>query len=137
MAYEQRSTSRPMGGVAGGFVLFAAALMVMSGVFGMLEGIAAIIDDELYVVTPDYTYDLDVSTWGWIHLATGAVVMLAGFGLFSGVLWARIIAMIVAVTSAVINFFYIPYYPFWSILIIAVNIVVLWALAVYTRDEAT
>ncbi|MGH7751363.1 MAG: DUF7144 family membrane protein [Gemmatimonadales bacterium] len=114
-----------------GFAIFAGVLMIMSGLFQVLQGLAAIIDDDFFVVRNNYAFEVDTSTWGWIHLFTGAVVALAGFGVISGNLWARILGIALALASAVVNFFYIPYYPFWSILIIAVDIVVIWALTQY------
>ena len=76
----------------------------------------------------DYTFDLDTSAWGWIHLIVGAVVFMAGLSLLAGAVWAQVVAITLAVISAVTNFFFIPYYPFWSIVIIALNVWVIWAL---------
>jgi hypothetical protein len=102
----------------------------MGGLFQFFEGLAAVIEDDFFVLGRNYAYEVDVTTWGWIHMGVGAVVALAGFGVFSGQLWARVIGIGVALAAAVVNFFYIPYYPVWSILIIAVSIVIIWALAV-------
>jgi hypothetical protein len=117
---------RPSGWATGG-VIFAAAVMTMIGIFSVIAGLVAIIDDEFYVVTANYTFDLDVSAWGWIHLILGAGVLAAAFGLFSGATWAAVVTIVLATLSGIANFFFIPYYPLWSILVIALDVWVIWA----------
>jgi len=109
-------------------VMFAAVMLMLVGIFQFFAGLAAIINDDFYVKTAHYTYDLDVTAWGWIHLVIGIVVFLAGLGLFSGKLWAGITAIFIACLSAFANFLFIPYYPFWSILMIAIDVWVIWSL---------
>ncbi|WP_053202614.1 DUF7144 family membrane protein [Jiangella muralis] len=120
--------SEPSGWATGG-VIFAATMMVLIGVFQALEGLAAIIDDNFFVVLPNYTFDLDTTAWGWVHLILGIVIALAGFFLFTGSAVAGGVAIGLAGLSAIANFFFIPYYPFWSLLIIAIDIFVIWAIA--------
>jgi hypothetical protein len=112
-------------------VIFAATMMVMIGIFQAISGLVAIIDDEVtfYVVPTGYTFDYSVTTWGWIHLIMGILVFLAGISLFSGNTWAAVVAIFIAMLSAITNFFWIPYYPFWSILVIALDVFVIWSLA--------
>jgi hypothetical protein len=117
-----------------GFSWFAGAMMVMIGVFQFFAGLGALINDDFFVVTNNYAYDLDITGWGWIHLILGVIVFLAGLAVFSGAPWARVVGIILAVISAISNFFFIPYYPVWSVLIIALNVAVIWALASYGRD---
>jgi hypothetical protein len=102
--------------------------MCLVGVFQAIVGLAAIIDDEFFVVTRNYTFDLDTSAWGWIHLLLGICVAGSGFYLFAGRAAAAIFAIFLASLSAVANFFFIPYYPFWSILVIAIDVWVIWSL---------
>ena len=83
---------------------------------------------RLFASASNYTFDLDPSTWGSIHLLIGVLLILSGLSLFSGAAWAGIVAMTLAVLSAVSNFFFIPYYPFWSILEIALACWVIWAI---------
>ena len=109
-------------------VMFAAIMMILIGIFQFFEGLAAIVNDQFYVKAPHYTYDIDITGWGWIHLILGIVVVLAGIGLFTGKLWAGIVAIFLAFLSAFANFLFIPYYPFWSILMIAVAVWVIWSL---------
>ncbi len=129
-------SDRPSG-AAVGFTLFAAVMMIMIGVFSALWGFSAILKDEFFVVAPNYLYDIDVSAWGWIHLILGVVVALAGFSLTTGAVWARTVGVILAVLSAIANFLVIPYYPIWSIIVIALNVFVIWALTARAGDVAT
>lgn len=122
---ERKSES---GWVSGG-VVFAATMMILVGVFQFFEGLAAVIDDEFYVVLPNYTYNLDTSAWGWIHLIIGALVVLAGIYLLRGSAVAGGVAIGLALLAAIANFFFIPYYPLWSLLVIALSVFVIWAVS--------
>jgi hypothetical protein len=126
-----RRAERETSGTAVGFILFAAIMMLMSGVFQAIQGLVAIFENEFYVATRNYLFQFDATTWGWIHLIGGIIVALAGWGLLSGQTWARTVAIIVAVLSAIANFAFIPYYPFWSLLIITLDIFVIWAVAAH------
>jgi hypothetical protein len=121
-------------GSAVGFIIFAGVMMIMLGVFHALEGLTAILKDQFFVATPNYLYSVDVTTWGWIHLIGGGIVALAGFYVFSGALWARVIGIVLAGLSAIANFLFIPHYPIWSLLMIALDVFVIWALTVHGRD---
>jgi hypothetical protein len=110
-------------------MVFAAAMMIMLGIWQILVGIAAIAEDGFFVVAPNYTYEIDTTTWGWIHLVLGVVIAVTGLFLFTGALWARAVGITLAGLSAVANFFFLPYYPLWAIVIIAVDVFVIWALA--------
>jgi hypothetical protein len=125
---------RQTSGLAVGFILFAAVMMIMVGVFQALQGLIAIFENEFYVATRNYTFQFDATTWGWIHLLLGLLVAFAGYGLLSGQTWARVVAITLAVLSAIANFLWLPYYPFWSMLIIAVNIFVIWAVVAHGRE---
>jgi hypothetical protein len=117
-----------LSGWAVGGIAFAAVMMIMIGIFQAIAGIAAIANDEFFVITENYTFDLDTTAWGWIHLILGVVVALAGFALLRGAAWAGVVALVLAMLSAISNFFFIPYYPFWSLLMIALACWVIWAL---------
>jgi hypothetical protein len=110
--------------------------MIMTGIYQAIVGFAAILDDQFYVVTPNYAYEVDVTAWGWLHFILGIVVVLAGLAVIGGRLWGRIIGIVMAVLSAIANFFFIPYYPVWSLVIIALDVFVIWALCVYNRPAA-
>ena len=121
-------TEREVSGWAIGGTAFAGVIMLLIGVFHAIAGLVALFDDEFYVVGANYTFELDVTGWGWIHLLGGVGVALAGLYVFSGATWARIVGIALAMLSAVANFFFIPYYPFWSILMIALAVWAIWAL---------
>ena len=129
---------RETSGWATGGILFAGLMMIMVGIWQALEGLIAIFENEFYVATRNYLFQFDATTWGWIHLLLGLVVAFAGWSLMSGRTWARVVAIALAVLSAIANFAFIPYYPFWSILIITLDIFVIWAVAVHggaMRDQ--
>jgi hypothetical protein len=127
MGQYETTAAEPSGWATGGTV-FAATLMMMVGVFQALSGLAAILDDQFYVVTRNYTFDLDVTAWGWIHLILGILVALSGFYLLLRRPWAAIVAITLAVFSAISQFFFVPYYPWWALLIISLNVFVIWAI---------
>ncbi|GIH95728.1 hypothetical protein ACFFMN_01665 [Planobispora siamensis] len=129
-------TDKPVSGWVMGFALFAAVMMMMVGIFQAIEGLAAVLENEFYVVAPNYVYQVDVTVWGWIHLVLGIVLAVAGWGVLSAQMWARIVGIAAAALSAIANFFFIPYYPVWSILIIVIDVFVIWALCVYGKQEA-
>ena len=120
-----------------GFAMFAGVLMMVGGVWGVLAGLSAILHDEVYLDTPQYLYSFDLTSWGWVHLILGALLAVAGVGVLQGAIWARVIGVAVAVLSMFANFAFIPYFPIWSILIIAVDLIVIWALITYQREPRT
>jgi hypothetical protein len=129
-------TTRERSGWAVGWMMWAAVWMWILGFFHALAGFAAIVEDEIFVATPDYIYRLDVTTWGWIHLILGIVVLFAGFSVFNGAVWARTVGVTLAVVSTIANFVWLPHYPIWGILMITANAFVIWALTVHGRDAA-
>ena len=130
-AYSRAARGGETTGWAVGFILFAAIMMIMVGVFQAIQGLVGIFENEFYVPTRNYIFQLDATSWGWTHLILGVLVAFAGWGLFSGRTWARTVAIILAVLSALANFLFIPYYPFWSLLLITLNIFVIWAVAAH------
>lgn len=127
---EQRSWA------AVGVTMFAALMMMLIGVFHAIAGLAGIFENEFYAVTPNYVFEFDVTAWGWIHLIWGIIVIVAGFSLLGGAVWARTIGVALASLSALANFAFIPYHPVWSFVIIALDVAVIWALTVHGRDIA-
>jgi hypothetical protein len=118
-------------------------MMFMIGAFHLIAGLAGVFEDEIYTVVPAvgteasgdlYYLQFDATTWGWIHTIVGIVILLAGFSLLSGAVWARTVGVILAVISAIANFAWLPWYPVWSIVMIAVSVTVIWALTVHGRD---
>ena len=119
-----------------GWSAFAAIMMTLIGFFHAFAGIVALANDTFYVVGSEYIFEFDTTTWGWIHLIGGILVFLAGLGIFSGNVVARSAGVASAGLSALVNFAWLPYYPVWSILMIALAVAVIWALTVHGRDLA-
>ncbi|WP_421735132.1 DUF7144 family membrane protein [Cellulomonas sp.] len=117
-----------------GLTVFAAVLMLLVGVFQAVEGLVALLGDTLYLVGPEWTFSFDVTTWGWIHLITGTVIAAAGYFVLTGSVWARSVGVFLAGLGALLNFLWLPYYPVWSVIIITLNVLVIWALTAHGRD---
>lgn len=121
-------------GAKNGLSLFAGVLMVVGGIYHALVGLSAIFNDKVYVSTVQYIYQFDLTGWGWTHLLLGILVAAAGVAVVQGQTWGRVVGIVLAVLSLIANFLFLPYYPLWSILIIALDVAIIWALATYTRD---
>jgi hypothetical protein len=126
-------SDRPSAGAVG-WTMFAAFMLILIGGFHIFAGLVGLINDKFYAVTPKYVLQFDATTWGWIHLLAGIVVMLAGFGLLSGAVWARTVGVIIALISAFASFTWLPWYPIWGIMIITIDVTVIWALTAHGRD---
>jgi hypothetical protein len=127
MAQYDMDRPRVSGWTVGG-ITFAGTMLILIGFFQAINGLAAIFDDEFFVVTQNYTFDVDVTAWGWIHLLIGILLIGTGFGIYAGRVWAGVVGIMLAMLSAIANFFFIPYYPFWAIVVIALDVWVIWAL---------
>lgn len=114
---------------ASGISFFAGALLIVGGGFESLQAVAAIVKDEYLVVAPNYIYTFDLTAWGWLHLLIGLAMAAIGICLLLGQGWALIAGIVVAAISALINFTWLPYSPLWAILVIAVDVLIIWALA--------
>jgi hypothetical protein len=117
-----------LGAMTGGTVL-AATLMILAGLWGFLEGLVAIMHQSFFVSQPGYTYQFNVHGWGWLHLALGIVLFAAGVCVLLGQAWAKAVGIVLAVFSGIANFLFLPYYPVWSIIVIALDVFIVWALA--------
>lgn len=134
------SEQQERSGVAIGAIAFASILLMISGFLQALEGIAGVVnsDSKVFVMTHDSTYWLHMNTtsWGWLHLIMGIIVVLAGFGVMYGAVWARTVGVLFASISILVNFAFIPIYPVWAIVLIAVDLIIIWALVGHGRDLA-
>ena len=118
-----------------GWIIFAGTMMIMIGSFHIIQGLVAVFNDEYYLVTKNgLTVHLDYTAWGWTHIIAGIVVIGAGLGLFAGQMWARVVGIVLAGISALLNFAFIAAYPFWSIIVIAMDVFVILALTVHGRE---
>jgi hypothetical protein len=118
-----------------GFAVFGGIMLLMLGGFQMIEGFVAIVKDEYYLVTRNgLLLNVDYTTWGWTHLLIGLIAVAAGLGILLGQMWARIVGIIIAVISALANIAFLSAYPIWSTIIIATDVLVIYALAVHGRE---
>ncbi len=119
-----------------GWVFFAGFMMILLGFFQSIAGLTAIFNPDWLVVTSDELMVLDLTAWGWAHLIMGVVVLIAGFSVMQGAVWARAVGIVVAMLSAIANLAAINMYPLWAIVIITVDVFVIYALTVH-GDELT
>jgi hypothetical protein len=131
--YEM-STAQRSSPWAQGLIVLAGAIMVIAGVFQVFAGTAALVRDKIYVGTPQYLYAFDLTVWGWIQLLTGVLSVAAGYALLRGQMWARIVGVVLAGLSMVTQFMFIPHYPIWSLLVIALDTLIIFGLITYRRE---
>jgi len=132
--YEESATGRRPRGLALGFTLLAAILMIWTGIFGFFEGLVGGINGHFYVPRANYPFAWTVHGWGWLQLIIGVVLLAAGLALLMDRTWARVIGVVVASFSALANFLFIPNYPLWSTMLVVMNAFIIWAL-VSPRSE--
>ncbi|MEV6172519.1 hypothetical protein AB0L99_30450 [Streptomyces sp. NPDC051954] len=121
---------------AGGLTMFAAVMLMIGGILDVLRGIAAIAEDDVFVTTQNYVFEFDLTSWGWIHLALGAVAVVVSMGLFQMATWARVSGVAIAALLIIANFLSLPYYPVWSVVMIAISGFIIWALCVSRDNES-
>lgn len=133
-APSRRTDQHDYSGGAVAATATAGILMVLIGFMHVFQGLVALVNDDFYVVGAEYIFEFDLTSWGWIHLIAGAIVALAGIALFQGAVWARTVAVILACISVLASFMWMPYYPIWSLTVIAFDIFVIWAVTAHGRD---
>jgi hypothetical protein len=129
-------TEKQPSGWAIGWTAFTGILMVLMGFWWIISGFVALLDSEFFVVAQRWVLQLDISTWGWVHLLLGIVILASGCGVFIGAVWARTVGVILSALAGLLAFAWLPYYPIWAILFIAISVAVIWALTVHGRDMA-
>jgi hypothetical protein len=113
-------------------VVFGAMMMIMLGSFQALAGFMALFDEGYYVVSRSgLLVDVDFTVWGWFHLVLGASAMAAGFGLVRGALWGRVLGVVVAMVSAIVNLGFLAAFPLWAVIMIALDVVIIYAITVH------
>lgn len=118
-----------------GWVVFASILMIMVGAFQAILGLTALLESGYYVVAPSgLVVNVNYTAWGWVHLALGVVAIAAAFGLLAGQMWARMVGIALAVVSAIVNLAFIAAYPLWSITVITLDVLVIYAIAVHGKE---
>ena len=127
--------SAPVASGWAGWVVFGGVMLIMVGMFQLVQGLVALFDDGYYLVRSDgLVVNVDYTTWGWAHVVIGLVAGLAGVGLLAGNMLARIVGVVIAVVSAVANLAFISAYPIWSTIVIALDVIVIYAIVVHGRE---
>jgi hypothetical protein len=115
-----------------GWVVFGGVMLIMLGTFQIIEGLVALFDDGFYAVASNgLVVNVDYNTWGWVHTLIGIVAILAGLGLLAGNMAARVVGVGIAFLSALVNLAFISAYPVWSIIMITVDVLVIFAIIVH------
>ncbi|GAA4816553.1 DUF7144 family membrane protein [Streptomyces ziwulingensis] len=127
------SSGRSAGWVTGG-VVFAGVMLLCNGALAVLQGIAAIARDDVYARIGSYVYEMNLTGWGILHVVLGALVLVTGYGLLKDMAWARFAGILLASLSLVAQFLFLPYAPVWSVIQMAIDVFVIWALA--SRQDA-
>lgn len=117
-----------------GWIYFAGFLLLIEGFFQITAGLVALLNDQFYAVIKDNLVVFDVTTWGWIHLFLGLLILVVGTSLFSGHLWARVVAMVLVIMNIIGQFVFINAYPIWSIISIIIGVLILYALTVHGAE---
>jgi hypothetical protein len=121
----------PHGGLAEGGTVFAGVLMLVNGVLAILQGISALASDDVYARIDTYSYKINLTGWGWILIVLGVIAVITGAGILKGADWARAVGIVLASLSLIAQFLFLPYAPFWSLIMIGISFFVIWSLAAY------
>ena len=114
------------------WAMFAGLMMILVGIFQQIQGLVAIFNEEWYRVTDrGLVFAVDYTVWGWVHFLLGLAIATAGVAVFNGKTWARIVGCVLALISAVVNLTFIAAYPAWSIIVIAIDVLVIYALSMH------
>jgi hypothetical protein len=118
-----------------GWIAFASQMMIMMGAFNAIEGLTGVLVDDFYVATAQDVLVFDVTTWGWIHLVVGVLVAITGAALLTGATWARVLTVVFTILNAVAQLAFAAVYPVWSLIVISLCVVVIWAVVVHGDEE--
>ncbi len=118
-----------------GWVAFGGVMLIMLGTFQIIEGLVALFDDGFYAVASNgLVVNVDYNTWGWVHTGIGVISVLAGMGLLAGNMAARIVGVVIAFLSAIVNLAFLSAYPVWSTIMITLDVIVIYAIIVHGRE---
>ncbi|MFG2465158.1 hypothetical protein ACGFXB_06760 [Streptomyces canus] len=120
---------------ATGGVVFAGVLMLVKGVLAIFQGISLLAKDDVWSRVGDYVYKINLTGWGVILLCLGALAVVTGAFVLRGAAWARMTGIFLASLSMIAQFLFLPYAPFWSLIMVGVDFFVIWALAVYKPER--
>ncbi|MFO0955440.1 MAG: hypothetical protein U0526_02795 [Candidatus Saccharibacteria bacterium] len=119
-----------------GWVYFAGIFMIIEAIFQLIAGTVALVNDQLYVLGVERLWIVDVTTWGWIHLFIGIILLFAGGAVMAGKMWGRVVGVLIAALALIANFAFIPVYPIWSVIMVVVSALVIYALVVHGKEAA-
>ncbi|WP_308248409.1 hypothetical protein [Nocardia sp. MH4] len=122
-------------GVAAGITMLAVALLLVASILEILRGIACLAGGEIFDTTRPYTFELDLSTWGWLHLLVGVCGVAIALGMILGARWALVVAAVLAGVSIIANFASLLYYPWWSVVVILLDLAVVWAVSTWEPER--
>ncbi|MGW5043463.1 DUF7144 family membrane protein [Streptomyces griseoluteus] len=132
---QQTQSARPeYNGLAQGGAVFAGVLMLVNGILHIFQGISAIALDDVYARINAYVYKIDLTGWGWILLVAGVIVVAAGIGVLMGAAWARVVGIVIVSLGLILQFLFLPYAPIWSLITIALDFFIIWALATWDPE---
>ncbi|HEX6498022.1 MAG TPA: hypothetical protein VF054_03215 [Micromonosporaceae bacterium] len=132
----QEAPPAPTGWV--GWIVFGAVVLILVGIFQFIEGLVAVVNSGWYAVGANgLTVNVDYTAWGWTHMAIGVLAAISGFGILVAQTWARVIGVVLASISAIVNLAFMPAYPLWSLLVIALDVVVIYALVAHGREMSS
>ncbi|MFE3546114.1 hypothetical protein ACFXK0_24395 [Nocardia sp. NPDC059177] len=114
-------------GLAAGITMLIVVLLLVSSVLSILRGIAQIAGDELFARVPEYSYDFSLTTWGWVNVVLGVLGVCVAVGLILTATWARVLTICVVALSIIGSFLSLPYYPWWSVIVIVIDVIIIWA----------
>jgi hypothetical protein len=120
---------------ATGLAAFAAVMLFLAGLLAVFRGVTAIAEDDIFVTARSYVFEYDLTGWGWIHLALGAIALIVTVGLFRMAMWGRVAGVAIAGLVIIANFLSLPQYPVWSVVMIALSGLIIWALCVVRADN--
>jgi len=128
------AANNPPASTASGLAVGVTIILGLAGVCNAMQGVVGLITNEFYVATQKWIFQFDATTWGWVQIILGVIDVVAGIGLLSGAVWARILGVAIAAASILANFVWLPYYPLWAVLIIIFDVFVIWALTAHGWD---
>jgi hypothetical protein len=114
----------------GGWITFAGVMIVLVSILNIIDGIAAISKSSFFVENARYVFS-DLNTWGWIVLGIGVLQMVVAFGIWAGNQLARWTGIVIVSLNAIAQLLFMPAYPFWSLSIFAIDLLILYGLAAY------
>ena len=120
------------------WVRFAGVILIVSGIFSAIQGLAALLGPEAYYAVVDGDLLVfDIAGWGWWNVAIGALTLITGLALLREALWARIVAVVLAILSAIVQMILVPVQPWWSLIAIAIDVLVIYAIVARGRPRRT